>query len=235
MKTSPAGRAFVGLHEGLRTTAYRDAIGVWTIGYGHTAMAGEPKPEAGMTVTAVQADAILGRDLERFEASVEKLLRVPVTQNEFDALVSFAFNLGAGNLGASTLLRKLNAGDKVGAAAEFGKWNKAGGRVLAGLTRRRAEERSMFANGVYPGVSAGIPRVPENSDVPAPEPEPLIEPSAQTIARLNLRISPPAGEIVLTLPDGHPIEVVDTWHKVKTVVDGQLAEGWVSARFAEPI
>ncbi len=117
---------------------------MWTIGYGHTAAAGPPVPAAGMTITAGEADAILARDLSRFEAAVARLVTVPLSQGEFDALVSFAFNVGEGALGRSTLLKKLNAGDRAGAAAEFGRWNKAGGRVLAGLTRRRAEERAMF-------------------------------------------------------------------------------------------
>lgn len=156
MRTSPAGRAFIGRHEGLRLSAYRDAAGVWTIGYGHTAAAGPPAPVSGMTITAPEADAILGRDLARFEAAVSRLVTVALAQGEFDALVSFTFNVGEGALARSTLLRKLNAGDRAGAAAEFGRWNKAGGRVLAGLTRRRAEERAMFAGAGRPGVAAVV-------------------------------------------------------------------------------
>jgi lysozyme len=157
MRTSPAGRTFIGRHEGLRLTAYRDAAGVWTIGYGHTAAAGPPAPSAGMTITAAEADAILGRDLARFEAAVTRLVTVPLSQPRFDALVSFAFNVGEGALARSTLLKKLNAGDVRGAAAEFGRWNKAGGRVLAGLTRRRAEERAMFEHGAYAGDAGPKP------------------------------------------------------------------------------
>jgi lysozyme len=175
MRTSPAGRAFIGRHEGLRLTAYRDAAGVWTIGYGHTAAAGPPVPAAGMSITAAEADAILGRDLARFEAAVTRLVTVPLSQARFDALVSFAFNVGEGALARSTLLKKLNGGDVRGAAAEFGRWNKAGGRVLAGLTRRRAEERAMFETGALSDTgsretvvdaAAAPPSVPSVPPVP---------------------------------------------------------------------
>jgi len=230
MKTSPAGRAFIGLHEGLRLTAYKDAVGVWTVGYGHTAAAGDPAPFSGMKITAADADAILERDLAKFEAAVDKLVVVPLAQREFDALVSFAFNLGEGNLRASTLLRKLNTGDKAGAAAEFPKWNKAGGRVLAGLTRRRAEERAMFSSGVYTGVPESVPRSVGNVIVPA-KPVEAVDARARTIARLNLRKAYPSGEIILTLPDDHPVEIRDTGHLVRTVVNGEVHEGFVAARF----
>ncbi|MCJ2030709.1 lysozyme [Methylobacterium sp. J-043] len=97
-----------------------------------------------MRITQAEADDILARDLVRFEDAVARLVRVPVTQNQFDALVSFAFNLGEGNLGSSTLLKKLNAGDYDGAADQFARWNKAKGKVLTGLTRRRAAEADLF-------------------------------------------------------------------------------------------
>jgi lysozyme len=169
MRTSPAGRAFIGRHEGLRLSAYRDAAGIWTIGYGHTAAAGPPVPVAGLTITAAEADAILGRDLARFEAAVARLVTAALSQDEFDALVSFAFNVGEGALGRSTLLKKLNAGDRAGAAVEFGRWNKAGGRVLAGLTRRRAEERAMFEGGgvEVAAEGAGMDRIATPAVEPA--------------------------------------------------------------------
>jgi len=159
MRTSAAGQALIARFEGLRLDAYRDAVGVWTIGYGHTAAAGAPRPAAGMRITAAEADAILARDLARFEAAVDRLVTVALGQTEFDALVSFAFNLGEGNLAASTLLRRLNAGDRAGAAAEFARWNKAGGKVLAGLTRRRAEEAALFRAPAAPPPDP--PRTPD--------------------------------------------------------------------------
>lgn len=186
MRTSAAGRALIARHEGLRLDAYRDAVGVWTIGYGHTAAAGAPKPVAGMRITAAEADAILARDLARFEAAVGRLVTGTLGQNEFDALVSFAFNLGEGNLGASTLLRKLNAGDRAGAAAEFARWNKAGGKVLAGLTRRRAEEAALFRAPAAERLQSPDPLQSKETAMPTPTIEtgptvlPTREPAAAT-------------------------------------------------------
>lgn len=139
--TSERGKAKIKSHEGLRLKAYPDpATGgePWTIGYGHT---GGVKP--GDVITQEQADRFLASDLLRFERAVSKLAPV-TTQGQFDALVSFAYNLGEGNLASSTLLKKHNAGDYVGAAMEFGRWNKANGKVMAGLSRRREEEAEMY-------------------------------------------------------------------------------------------
>lgn len=138
---SKNGLALTKQFEGCRLTAYQDSVGVWTIGYGHTA-AGLGR---GYMVTQAGADSLLTQDIARFETGVNKLVTFShLTQNQFDALVDFAFNLGLGNLGSSTLLKKLNAGDIAQAADEFLRWDKAGGKVLAGLTKRRAAERSLF-------------------------------------------------------------------------------------------
>jgi len=126
--------------EGLELKAYRDSVGVWTQGYGSTG----PHIIPGSTITEVQAEALLIKDLSRFESGVNELVKVPLTQNQFDALVSFSFNLGLGNLKSSTLLKKLNGKDYVGAGNEFERWNKAGGKVLNGLTRRRLAEKELF-------------------------------------------------------------------------------------------
>lgn len=145
--TNAAGRALIREFEGCHLTAYPDPAHGWsvpTIGVGHTSAAGPPKVTRGMTITADEADDILARDLGKFEAAVRSLVHVPLTDNQFAALVSFAFNLGPGNLSGSTLLRKLNRGDTAGAAAEFAKWNRAGGKVMRGLTRRRIAERDLF-------------------------------------------------------------------------------------------
>lgn len=147
MKTNDAALALIREFEGLRLEAYPDPAHGWdvpTIGYGHTSAAGDPKVTRGMKITAAGALEILKRDLGQYERAVASAVHVPLNENQFGALVSFTFNLGPGNLKSSTLLRKLNAGDYAGAAAEFGRWNKAGGRVLAGLTRRRAAERALF-------------------------------------------------------------------------------------------
>lgn len=139
MQISKAGLDLIKNFEGLYLKAYRCPAGIPTIGYGHTAGVA-----MGQTITQQQADDYLRRDVRQFERAVARLVTVPLTQGQFDALVSFAFNLGEGALAQSTLLRLLNAGDYAGAAAQFDRWNKAGGRVLPGLVRRRAAERALF-------------------------------------------------------------------------------------------
>lgn len=127
-------------YEGLRLEAYQDSVGVWTIGYGHT----DDDVFPGMTITEDEADQILMEDVDRFEEFVNDAVTVPLTQWQFDALVSFCFNLGQGNLGGSTLLRVLNGGDYKTAAQEFNEWIYAGGKKLRGLVRRRKAESLMF-------------------------------------------------------------------------------------------
>lgn len=139
MKISPAGLDLIKQFEGLKLTAYKCPADVWTIGYGTTKGVTE-----GMTITAQQAEDLLRKDVATFERGVSAMVKVPLEQHEFDALVSFAYNVGLGALRVSTLLRLLNAGDKAGAAKQFDRWNKAGGKPLAGLTRRRAAERKRF-------------------------------------------------------------------------------------------
>lgn len=134
-----AGRALIKKAEGLRLNAYRCPAGVVTIGYGHT---GDVK--MGQKITEHQADAIFDLDVSSFEDMVEGLTLGKATDNEFSALVSFAFNLGSKALAGSTLLKKFRAGDKAGAAAEFMKWQYAAGKVLPGLVKRRAAERALF-------------------------------------------------------------------------------------------
>src|SRR5881397_2781928 len=109
MQTSPAGRAAITRREGNKLTAYADSVGVWTIGVGHTSVAGPPKVTKGMTITAAQSDEILARDLSGVEASVDAMVKVPLNQNEFDALVSLVFNIGAGAFKGSSVLKNLNA------------------------------------------------------------------------------------------------------------------------------
>lgn len=133
-----AGLALIKQYEGCRLAAYRCAAGVWTIGYGHTAGV-----HSGMTITQAQADAYLQQDIAKFEGYVNNPAYVPITanlnQNQFDALVSFAFNLGAGNL------RKLCKGRTAAQIVRtMPNYNKANGRVLAGLKRRRAAEQALF-------------------------------------------------------------------------------------------
>lgn len=138
--SSRAGLALIKTYEGCKLTAYLCPAGKWTIGYGRTT-----NVKKGDTCTQAQADAWLLQEYDAFERKVRALLKVPVTDNQLGALVSFAYNVGVGALASSTLLRLLNAGDYKGAAAQFARWNKAAGSALAGLTKRRAAEAALFA------------------------------------------------------------------------------------------
>ena len=161
MRTSDAGVALIKRHEGLRLEAYPDPAHGWkvpTIGYGHTSAAGPPAVIRGMKITEAGADAILRADLRKFEGYVSAAVHVPLTQAQFDALVSFTFNLGPGNLRSSTLLKKLNRLDYQGAADQFLVWNKAGGRILPGLVTRRAAERDLFLTHRPEPKPAAMPR-----------------------------------------------------------------------------
>ena len=140
MKISQKGVDLIKSFEGLELKAYKDSVGVLTIGWGSTGS----HVTVGMTITKEQAEKLLKKDLERFEKGVSDLVKVPLNQNQFDALVSFSFNLGLGSLKSSTLLKKLNSSDYSGAANEILRWNRAGNKVLAGLTRRRLAEKELF-------------------------------------------------------------------------------------------
>ncbi len=144
MQTSDKGIDLIKQFEGCKLTAYQDSVGVWTIGYGWTQPVDGKLIRAGMTIKQETAERLLKTGLVSYESDVSRLVKVGLTQGQFDALVSFTYNLGARSLSTSTLLRKLNAGDYAGAADEFLRWNKAGGKVLNGLTRRREAERALF-------------------------------------------------------------------------------------------
>ena len=139
MEVSQAGLELIKEFEGFRSNAYRDSVGVATIGYGHT-----KGVRMGDVITRAQGEAFLLGDTQDAQEAVERLVTVPLTQNQYDALVSFTFNLGSGNLASSTLLKKLNDGDYPGAADEFPRWVHAGGKKLEGLVRRRNAERRLF-------------------------------------------------------------------------------------------
>lgn len=139
LKASPACFAVIKAEEGLQLVAYKCPAGVWTAGWGHTAGV-----TRGMKVSVSKAEQWLHEDVSSFEQDVRRLVRVPLSQGQFDGLVSFVFNVGAVNFADSTLLRHLNAGDYAGAAEEFGKWVYGGGRALPGLVRRRKKERALF-------------------------------------------------------------------------------------------
>ena len=190
MKTSDAGRKFIESWEGLILGAYDDhndhivpvggtPIGVLTIGYGHTDAAGPPKVYVGQKITQQEADNFLASDLASVENEVNHLVKVPLNQNQFDALVSFQFNTGwLGHPGCS-LLSALNGGNYDLAANDFKLYDHAGGKVLAGLTKRRTAERTMFLAPVSPvnvvhGPAAGAAVIVVGSSVAANYHSPMI-------------------------------------------------------------
>jgi lysozyme len=179
MKTSPAGRKVLAEREGRRLKAYRDSAGVWTIGIGHTSMAGPPRVTPGLTVTDAECDAIFARDLVSYEAAVTKAVKVPMDQHEFDALVSLCYNIGPAGLARSTVVRRLNAGDRRGAGEAFLMWNKP-----AEIRGRRRGERAQFLGQVYaarlrPDEKPKI--LPTQLRKPAREPKPVL-PTAAIVA-----------------------------------------------------
>lgn len=160
-RVNAAGLSLIKSFEGFEPRWYLDPVGIRTLGYGHTDAAGDPKYAAtkGIILTEAAATEILANDLGQYAAAVERAVKVPLNDNQFAALVSFTYNVGAGALAKSTLVKKLNAGDYAAVPSELAKWNKAGGKTLKGLTRRRAAEAALF-------VKAG-------STAPAPAPKPV--------------------------------------------------------------
>ena len=148
MKINKAGVELVKHFEGLKLKAYLCPANVWTIGYGCTDKRYAYK---GNVITEGVAERLLKTDMREFEGAVERYVSVPLNWNQFSALVSFSFNVGAGALNRSTLLKKLNAGDYKGAAGQFCRWNRGGGKVLKGLIRRRAAEKKLFETPIDAG------------------------------------------------------------------------------------
>ena len=130
--------------EGKRLAAYDDGVGVWTIGFGTTVYPNGIKVKKGDTCTEAQAKAYMAHDLKKFESAVNNTVKVPLNQNQFDALVSLAYNIGTNAFSKSTLVKKLNANDIRGAADQFDVWVNAGGKRMQGLVNRRAREKALF-------------------------------------------------------------------------------------------
>jgi lysozyme len=142
VKTSAAGLDLIKRFESVRLSAYDDGVGVWTIGVGHI-----KGVKRGDTITMDQVDTFLADDLQEAEEAVNRCVKAPIEQCQFDALASWTFNLGGGALAGSTMLKRLNHGDYDSAADEMLKWNRAGGKVMPGLTKRRIAERMLFLTG----------------------------------------------------------------------------------------
>lgn len=176
MKTSATGRTFIEVFEGKFLHTYDDGTGVLTIGYGHTSAAGPPPVARGQTITVQQADQILSDDLAKVERNVERVIKVPMSQAQFDALVSFDFNTGA--LARSSIDDKINAGQVQAAMSTLLQYDHAGGRQMAGLTRRRQAERLMFLGQVKQALLLAGAKAPslENPMPQKPELRPTTSP-----------------------------------------------------------
>jgi lysozyme len=140
MRINQQGIELIKEFEGLRLKSYKDAVGIWTIGYGSTGKDIGPN----LIWTEQQCLDRLRHNVEEFERAIERLVTVNLTENQFSALVCFVYNVGAGNFKSSTMLKLINKSDFAGAAIQFLRWNKAGGKVLDGLTRRRQAEKDLF-------------------------------------------------------------------------------------------
>lgn len=159
MNIASSGLELIKTFEGLELNAYKDSVDVPTIGYGHT-----KGVKMGQVITTDQAEQFLMKDVEKGEDAVNKLIKVPLNQNQFDALVSFTFNLGRGNFRKSTLRKVLNAGRYVEVPSQLTRWIYAGGEPLKGLLRRRQAEANLFTAFDEVAVAA------DNSVFPEPEP-----------------------------------------------------------------
>lgn len=204
MNISETGIQLIKKFEGCSLKAYKCPAGIWTIGYGHTSGVKE-----GQTITKKEAEAYLKQDLTTFETFVSNLITVAINQNQFDALVSFCYNLGPGNLRSSTLLKRINAGDFNGAAEEFDRWIYAGGKKLSGLVKRRAAEKALFL-------------------------QPFITTSYKVIATvLNVRIKPGINNKILKVLYKNDIieisEIHENWGKLSDQT------GWVSLKYLKNI
>ncbi|WP_295732044.1 glycoside hydrolase family protein [uncultured Bartonella sp.] len=144
--------------EGLKTKAYQDSKGEWTIGYGHTAKAGSLTPVKGMVITKEDAESLLLKDLTQYEAAVENNVNVKLNDNQFAALVSFAFNVGINAFKKSTLLKKLNKGNFDAVPTELMKWTKAGGKKIQGLVNRRRAEGYLWMEGAFVTSKDVVPK-----------------------------------------------------------------------------
>lgn len=212
MKTSTNGLLALIRHEGIVLSAYRDSAGVLTIGVGHTAAAGPPRPRPGLKISLRQAVDLFRRDIGKYEAGVNRAVKVALEQHEFDALVSFHFNTGA--IARAAITRHRNAGDKLLAAAAFMNWTTAGGKrgVLSG---RRSAERAMFARANYGNIASVF--------VYDRHPGPARSVSAAGLLDKPLVISPPQ--------TGHPPPLIRPRGRWRAILAALAIAGAAAAAF----
>lgn len=226
----PTLSEFVAGFEGKRLTAYLDPVGIPTIGFGATRYATGTPVKLGDVITEAEALRLLEHDLQRFGAAVDRLVTVPLTEGQRMALVSLTYNIGEGALSQSTLLRLLNKGDYAGAAAEFPRWNKSKGRVLPGLVRRRAAERSMFQSHLST----------IDSYKPNPSEAPMLPIAAAVASALLPALIKEAPALARMFTSGSEVSernieaVTKVMEIAKTVANTDTAEGAVVAIQADP-
>lgn len=183
MKVNRAGLALIRKFEGLRRTAYRDAVGVWTIGYGHTSRAGPPRVVRGMKLSRQEAENLLAKDVEKFARKIRPMIKMPLNSNQFSALVSFAYNVGPSAFARSSVLRAINNTRFDQVPQKLSLWVKAGGSTLKELVRRRAAEAELFMSD-----QTADARVPDRSPEPVPG-----KPAHKSITNLAAILSAIAG------------------------------------------
>jgi lysozyme len=166
MNITEDGLALIRTAEGFRDTAYRDSTGVWTIGYGHTSMAGAPEVTDGLTITPEQGEQMLAADVAQVADGLRRILTRQLTDTQFSALVSFAYNVGIGNAAKSSVLKAVNSGDFAAVPRRLQVWVNAGGKTLPGLVKRRAAEAELFMK----AEPASEPRAPETRGPVTPAP-----------------------------------------------------------------
>jgi len=164
-KINKAGLDLIKSFEGLKLTAYLDIVGVPTIGYGCTHGVTKEDVQNKRTITEQQATDMMMAELANFENGVDSCVTAQINENQFGALVAFSYNVGSSALQKSTLLKLLNSGDVSGAAEQFLRWNKAGGKEVAGLTRRRQAERSLFLQSVAVKNGGLLPDGPTEEEI----------------------------------------------------------------------
>jgi lysozyme len=189
MNITDRGLALIRRFEGFRASAYRDAAGIWTIGFGHTSAAGAPHVRPGMKISRKEAEQILARDVSLFARGVRELLDVELGDCQFSALVSFAYNVGLAAFRGSSVLRAVNAGQFQAVPGLMVLWVKAGGKVVPGLVARRAAEATLFckaddavANAPRPAL-AGMPAHQQSTEMP--QDVGPVEPIARILASPN--------------------------------------------------
>jgi lysozyme len=187
--------------EGFEARAYKCPAGVWTIGYGTTAAAGVGiVPVDGMTITATEAEGYLQDALSKFSNAISMEISAPINENEYGAFVSLAYNIGPGAFKKSSALRHFNAGNKAAAADAMLLWNKAGGKVLAGLVRRRAAERALF---LTPVGATTQPAIRDTRIVPDAPRESAAQSTTVQASAVQIVSGAGAGVAAVATLDGH--------------------------------